>query len=138
MADDLHIRVDQPKRLRKELLESALHASEFLQVMDKIQQYEQDRLALKTELLRTVTVLTIAADQFFKSIPPLPMEFIQKQQQVMQRQMLQQQPLKVLTPREERASRLQPREQPTTAPSFRTPLEEEIDELKRRIHSLSV
>ena len=135
MTDDIHIRLDQPKVIRRELLESALNSSEFLQVMQRIQTFEQERLQLKDEFRRAMTDLTTATNQFLKSIPPLPMEFIQKQQQMLQRQMMQQ-PLKVLTPRQELASRFQ--QQQTAAPAFKNPLEEEIDELRRKIQNLSL
>ncbi len=138
VAEDVHIRLDRPKGLQKDLLESALSSSEFLQTIDRIQTFEQERLLLKTEFQRSITDLSIAMDQFVKSIPPIPMEFIQKQQQVMQRAVLQQRPLKVLTPRQEMASRMQPKEQEPLTPAFKNPLEEEIDELKRRIQSLSI
>ncbi len=136
MADDVHIRLDFPKAIRRELLESALHASEFLQVLGKIEQFEQERLVLKTDIANNMTDLTTAAHQFFKSIPPLPLEFIKKQEQVLHRQMIQQQPMKVLTPRQEMANRLSGK---ITAPqSFLSPLEEEMAELKRRIKNLEV
>src|SRR3989344_4947159 len=114
MTDDVHIRIEQPKGLQKQFLESALYASEFLQTLEKIQAFEQERLSLKTTFINALTDLTIASDQFMKNLPSLPLEFIQKQQQVLQRQMLQEQPLKVMTPRQEMA------------------------ELKRKIQSLSI
>ncbi|MDP1694896.1 MAG: hypothetical protein Q8L34_05135 [Candidatus Woesearchaeota archaeon] len=139
MTDDVHIRIEQPKGLRKQFLESALHASEFLQTLEKIQAFEQERIALKTTFTNALTDLTIASDQFIKSLPSLPLEFIQKQQQVLQRQMLQEQPLKVMTPRQEMASRMQPKQQPAEhLVSFMSPLEEEMAELKRKIQNLSI
>src|SRR3989338_8049124 len=132
--EDVHIRIDQPKGLRKQFLESALSSSEFLQTLEKIQTFEQERLSLKTTFTNALTDLTIASDQFMKSLPSLPLEFIQKQQQVLQRQMLQQQPLRVMTPRQEMASRTQTKQQPVDTPvSFMNPLEEEMAELKRKI-----
>ena len=133
--EDVHIRLDQPKQLQKQFLESALSSSEFLQTLEKIQVIEQERLALKTMFTNAVSDLTTAMNQFTKSLPPIPMEFIQKQQQVMQRQMIQQQSMKVLTPRQEMASRMQSQQ---ASPSFLSPLEEEMAELKRKIQSLSI
>ena len=61
-------------------------------------------------------------------------EFLQKQQQVLQR--AAQQPLRTITPREELASRFQQKKE--IAPSFLSPLEEEMAELKRKIKSLEL
>ncbi|GEM_PF-6679082 len=135
MPDDIHIRLDQPKGLQKQFLESALSSSEFLQTIERIQTFEQERLALKTTFTNALTDLTIVTDQFIKNLPSLPLEFIQKQQQMLQRQMLQQQPLKVMTPRQEMAERMQPHQ---ATPIFLSPLEEEMAELKRKIQSLSI
>lgn len=136
MDEEIHIRLDQPKGLRKALLESALHSSEFLQTIEKVQHLEQERLQVKEAFSRAMIDVGIAMNQLVKTLPPLPLEFIQKQQQVLQRQMLQQQPLRVLTPRQELASRFQSAQQ--APPSFTSPLEDEINELKRKIQSLSV
>ena len=139
MTDDVHIRLEQPKGLQKQFLESALTSSEFLQTLEKIQTFEQERLALKTTFTNALTDLTIATDQFMKNLPTLPLEFIQKQQQMLQRQMMQQQPLRVMTPRQEMAHRMQPKQHvETPTPSFLNPLEEEMAELKRKIQNLSI
>ena|SRR3989344_1853859 len=135
--EDVHIRLDQPKQLRKQFLESALSSSEFLQIMERIQSIEQERVLLKTTFTNTITDLTVATNQFTKNLPPIPMEFIQKQEKMLQRQMIQQQPLRVLTPRQEMASRMQPKQQMET-PSFLSPLEEEMAELKRKIKNLEI
>lgn len=139
MTDDVHIRIDLPKQLRKQFLESALTSSEFLQTIERIQIFEQERAVLKTTFSNALLDLTTAADQFIKTLPSLPLEFIQKQQQMLQRQMLQEQPLKVMTPRQEMASRMQPKQHAETpTPSFLNPLEEEMAELKRKIQNLEV
>ena len=134
--EDVHIRLDQPKGLRKQFLESALSSSEFLQIIGRIQTFEQERLVLKTTFTNAMTDLSVAMQQFTKTLPPIPAEFIQKQEQIIQRQLKsQQQPTRVLTPRQELANRMQP-SQPT--PSFLSPLEEEMAELKRKIKNLEI
>lgn len=134
MAEDLHIRLDRPKGLRRELLESALQASEFLQVLERVHHWEEERILLQQEFTTLTRGLTAELDLFQKGIPPLPLEFLQKQQQVLQR--AAQQPLRTITPREELASRFQQKKE--IAPSFLSPLEEEMAELKRKIKSLEL
>lgn len=133
MAEDIHIRLDNPKMLRKEFLESALTSTEFLQMVERIQHFEQERQLLKTTFTQAMMDLTTSANQFIKSIPPLPVEFIQKQQEALHNQMMQR-PTKILTPKQELAGRFQ-QKQPA---SFTSPLEDEINELRRKIQSLSV
>lgn len=132
MEEDIHVRIEQPKNLRKQLLESALVSSEFLQTMEKIDQFEQERLQMKGEFNQVMQGLTMEVGAFIKGIPPLPMEFIQKQQQVLQRMI---QPKTILTPRQALQTSMTQQQE---VQRFTSPLEEEMAELKRRIKSLSV
>lgn len=134
MADDLHIRLDRPKGLRRELLGSALQASEFLHVLERVHHWEEERLLVKQEFATLMRGLTTELDLFQKGIPPLPLEFLRKQQQSLQR--ATQQPLRTITPREELLRRSEQHQ--AIPPSFLSPLEEEMAELKRKIKSLEI
>ncbi|MBI1973140.1 hypothetical protein HYS50_03990, partial [Candidatus Woesearchaeota archaeon] len=71
MDEEIHIRLDQPKGLRKALLESALHSSEFLQTIEKVQHLEQERLQVKEAFSRAMIDVGIAMNQLVKTLPPL-------------------------------------------------------------------
>ena len=82
---DVHTQVEQPKGLRKLVLDTALTTAETEKELDTLTNAQTEKITIKTQIKKALKELQKQVETFKKSIPPLPTEFLEKQAQVTQK-----------------------------------------------------
>jgi gas vesicle protein len=83
---EVHTQLEQPKELRKLVLDTALETAEAGKKLNALTTVQKQKTQLKTKIRTTLKELQKQLETFKKSIPPLPTEFIEKQTQINKRQ----------------------------------------------------
>lgn len=85
MLDHVHTKLDEPLNFRKEVLNTALSTAEVLKSLECLDKIEEEKISVRERLQKSLKELGSGIDKFKKSIPPLPREFIKKQETVRKR-----------------------------------------------------
>ena len=121
---DIHTKIEQPLFFRKVILNAALNSVETLKSLEQLSTTTlQEKTTVTNKLTTTLQEFDKQLDVFKKGIPPLPKEFIDKQEKI-----IQQRPLKKLKQQQIQRPKL---------PQHLT-FDQEIASLKQRLNSMQV
>ncbi len=76
--DHIHTRIDRPLELRKNILESAIDASDMLKNFDQLKQIVEDKDLFIGQIKQNLNDFTNEVSKLKDILPPIPEEFNEK------------------------------------------------------------
>lgn len=70
----LHVRIDEPIKIRRNILESAIEAAEALKIYERFKAIRKEKVRQEKELKGIIKELAVAMDNLEKSLPSAPHE----------------------------------------------------------------
>ncbi len=107
MNSEFFVRIEEPKKLRKKLLETSREVVLLIQDHESIKRIKQEKIELLNEAAKTISEINMLIQKMKKLIPPLEGKKPQQKQQ----KFLEKEEVEVVTPQKTTLSELERLEQ---------------------------
>ncbi|MBI2109595.1 hypothetical protein HYT58_00280 [Candidatus Woesearchaeota archaeon] len=116
----VHVRLETPVHIRREILESAIETAEILKSMDRVMQFQQQKLRYWERLRTSINKIRTTNNQLFTSMPQISLPKPKKSPEI-----------KILKPSE----LIKPKPQKEKKEN---PLSKELDDIRRKLENLKI